>query len=495
MSMLINPYKFGASSAPSSQWSPQYDTVSGQPVVGAWGVRKLVSTYTGPLVRIRDTVGSAEQDVGIGSDGWLATFSVGGNAAVVKVYDQSGNGNHIEQANTAKQPLLVRPGVSVSGRPAIRFDGSDDYLRDETLGTAKAYMVGHPIVIIEAAGRGSIGAWGPFAAVPHVGGANTNPYNRWVVQRNGSGEGVSISLSIGGSSSTAGYTRELQDAASIGTLFLCVNADAIIDGIASSGGPAAAGASVTYPNATSLILGTNGGGGEPSNNETTAIVILSDSVSSIATIQSWHDTVHHKGLAKVADKVLDVSFASDPPSDTSDRGHPVGLANGATISSGRFDPTVAGGAAVITPSGLQVPTADYTFECEIYPTSLIVNRTIMDKRVGNIGWTLSMHDVNSDELMVVLGEFTSGQYLVTGEHGSQANITTGAWHTIRFTKSGSTCKLYCDGVERASRTISTTTATLYTARPMLIGNSHTRNSAFPGYIRNVKAWSGVALVP
>lgn len=39
--------------------------------------------------------------------------------------DQSGNGNHVEQTDTAKQPALS----TFNGRPALDFDGVDDFLR------------------------------------------------------------------------------------------------------------------------------------------------------------------------------------------------------------------------------------------------------------------------------------------------------------------------------------------------------------------------------
>lgn len=492
MSMMVNPFRFGSAPPPpvGVNWSPEYDDITGASVVGAWGLRKLVSTYTGAVVRIRDTTGGAEQDVGLGADGWLAAFTVTGNAAVVTLYDQTGNGNHLTQSDTTKQPLLVRPGVSFSGRPAIKFDGSNDFLHDATTGTTKAYMVSYPIIALEAAGVGAGGGnWAPWASVPHQAGVNSSPYYRWSIQRYNTTANLEIRLS-GASSYSASAARELAAGTAIATLFVCAYADKLIDGMVSGTGPAPSSLAITYPNATGLRLGANGAGAEVINGEITALVVLSDSVASEATIQSWHDNVHHKSLAKVDDKVLDISFASDPPTDTSDRAHPVWLSNGATVSSSRLDPSSAG-AAVVATSGLLIPSGNYTFEVDIYLTSLATNRRIASKGWGTvIGWHLSTHDVNNDEIMLIAGN----QYIVTGEHGSQANLTTGAWHTVRFTRSGDLWKIYVNGVERASRTVTPSNA-VYTARPLLIGNVNERNQAFPGYIRNVKAWSGVALVP
>jgi len=184
MSMFINSFWFKSDlPAIDINWSPAYDDITGAPVVGAWGLRKLVTTHTGAVVRIRDTTGGAEQDVGLGADGWLDTFTVTGNAAVVTLYDQSGNANHLTQSDMNKQPLIVRPGVSFSGRPSIRFDGSNDFLRDYSSGTAKAYMVAYPIIAVEAAGRGIGSNWAVIAGIPHIAGANTSPYDRWSVRR------------------------------------------------------------------------------------------------------------------------------------------------------------------------------------------------------------------------------------------------------------------------------------------------------------------------
>lgn len=491
MSMMINSSRFDTVTPSGVNWSPEYDDVTGLSPVGAWGVRRLVSGYSGSLIRIRDTTGGAEQDVGIGADGWLASFTVTGNAAVVTLYDQSGNGNHLTQSDTTKQPLLVRPGVSFSGWPAIRFDASNDFLHDNTTGTAKSYMVSYPVVALEFAGRGSGQNFSPMASVPHQAGVNTSPFYRWSIQKYSSTGDLEIRLS-GSASATITWSSDVRNDKSIGLIMLGANADTIFDGRNTSSGPRAAGDTVTYPNATGLRLGANGAGAEINGCEITAVVILSDGTSSAATIAGWHDGILNKNLSKVDDKVLDVTFTgSVDPTDTSDRGHLIWLSDGATISGGYLDPTSTG-AAVISQSGLTNPSADFTFECQIYPTSLITDRRIASKARGiTSGWELSLHNVNSDEVMFIIG----GNFIVTGEHGSQANIVTGSWQTVRVTRSGNTFKIYVDGVERASRTLVSSPTQVYIGNPLLIGNNSLRTQAFPGYIRNVKLWSGVATPP
>jgi hypothetical protein len=59
------------------------------------------------------------------------------NAAAVSQWrDQSGSDNHATQATAARRPQLVR--AVVRGKPAIRFDGVDDYLAIEQLNYAAA---------------------------------------------------------------------------------------------------------------------------------------------------------------------------------------------------------------------------------------------------------------------------------------------------------------------------------------------------------------------
>jgi hypothetical protein len=66
-----------------------YDDIFGTaPIKGAWGLRKLVSTYTGPLIRIRDTDDDSEQDVGFNGAGKLDRFEFMTNLAVTTLFKQ-----------------------------------------------------------------------------------------------------------------------------------------------------------------------------------------------------------------------------------------------------------------------------------------------------------------------------------------------------------------------------------------------------------------------
>lgn len=100
---------------------------------GLWsavGIKRLFSSYSGPLIRVRRSNDNAEQDVGqIGGGALdltgLAAFVGANSAFVVRAYDQSGAGNHFGQTTAGLQPRIVNAGVYDG---FIRFDGTDDLL-------------------------------------------------------------------------------------------------------------------------------------------------------------------------------------------------------------------------------------------------------------------------------------------------------------------------------------------------------------------------------
>lgn len=97
----------------------------------AYSLRNLSSTYTGPLIRVRRSSDSTEQDIygtyaGALNETALLAF-VGANSGFVSIwYDQSGNGRNATQATAASQPRIVNTGVieKWNGRPSLRFYNS-----------------------------------------------------------------------------------------------------------------------------------------------------------------------------------------------------------------------------------------------------------------------------------------------------------------------------------------------------------------------------------
>jgi hypothetical protein len=94
----------------------------------AGGITRLLSSYSGSLIRVRRSSDNAEQDIGYAAGGALDTTAlasfVGANSAfVTTLYDQTGNSRHWVQATSGLQPRIVNAGVYDG---FARFDGADD---------------------------------------------------------------------------------------------------------------------------------------------------------------------------------------------------------------------------------------------------------------------------------------------------------------------------------------------------------------------------------
>jgi lysophospholipase L1-like esterase len=95
-------------------------------ITAAYGMRRLLSTYTGNLLKIRRSSDDTEQDIGYTSTGALdtaaiASFIGGGNGFVKTWYDQKGSAN-ATQATTASQPQYVAS--AVNSKPGISWSGA-----------------------------------------------------------------------------------------------------------------------------------------------------------------------------------------------------------------------------------------------------------------------------------------------------------------------------------------------------------------------------------
>lgn len=113
----------------------------------AYSLRLLRSAHTGGVVRVRRSSDNTEQDFTATqvTDGTLATFCGAGNGFVRTWYDQSGSDRHATQTTTANQPQIVSGGsvLTVNGKPALLFDGSNDSLlfSDLTLTTYSTFAL------------------------------------------------------------------------------------------------------------------------------------------------------------------------------------------------------------------------------------------------------------------------------------------------------------------------------------------------------------------
>ncbi len=125
---------------------------SATPAASSYSLRKMSTTYTGPLARI--TIGTSYYDVypdatsglfamtskisaviatynaaiAVASANALSTLITAGTttATVAIWYDQSGNANNVIQATTANQPRIINLGTieTLNGMPSLRFVGT-----------------------------------------------------------------------------------------------------------------------------------------------------------------------------------------------------------------------------------------------------------------------------------------------------------------------------------------------------------------------------------
>jgi hypothetical protein len=92
----------------------------------AYSVRRLSSTYTGNLIRVRRSSDNTEQNIGYDSTNVLDTVALlafvgAGNGFITTWYDQSGNGNNATQTTALNQPQIVSAGslLTVNSKPCM----------------------------------------------------------------------------------------------------------------------------------------------------------------------------------------------------------------------------------------------------------------------------------------------------------------------------------------------------------------------------------------
>lgn len=231
-----------------------------QTAVGAWGLRRLITGYNGPLVRIRDTATESEQDVGMDAEGYLAPFTVTGSAAVVRVYDQTG-GDDLIQITNANQPILY-PNATPNGRAAIKADGVTDYLEGAFPGTDRPYMITYPLAVWMGGAGYDLPSHENYAniwGIPHAEGSNASPYKRvglnWLT---GSASETRALEVRSGTATEEISTRMITSKANWGALTYGIAAGRVVQGGFPGLSWTVPSNAVTYPNETRLKLFTNG---------------------------------------------------------------------------------------------------------------------------------------------------------------------------------------------------------------------------------------------
>lgn len=97
----------------------------------AYSLRRLASSYSGPLIRVRRDNDNAELDIGFNQLGDLDKASlfafIDGNSGFITTwYDQSGNSNNATQTTAANQCRIVASGIlyKLNNVPSIEFLGN-----------------------------------------------------------------------------------------------------------------------------------------------------------------------------------------------------------------------------------------------------------------------------------------------------------------------------------------------------------------------------------
>jgi hypothetical protein len=194
---------------------------------------------------------------------WYAADRITGLAdgnAVSQWTDSSGLGHHAAQGTGANQPTYQTG--ELSGKPCVRFDGSDDVL---TVTDAAAYKALSLTVFVVAKRDAAAAGTDSLVGYPAAGGSSSW---RWALRYdNTAGE---IETIVDGAAA-AGAVVGLNGwrVWSFSTALQVVRRDGIpkLDG--------ADDASITYPNAVGLRIGANGAGGEAWHGDIAEILIFS----------------------------------------------------------------------------------------------------------------------------------------------------------------------------------------------------------------------------
>ena len=170
--------KANANSIDSDVFYDDLTSITG--VAGAWGYRLMVSTYSGPLIRIYDSFDLSQQDVGFDPDGNLAPFHVRGIPRLLTLYDQTGNGNDLISFKTG-DPRSI-PMMSATGRTGFDQDTTvaTGFRDTKAMSTGHPYMIARPNTFLVCGQRRTTGTaymWN----IPNFtsGGVFSSPFFRW----------------------------------------------------------------------------------------------------------------------------------------------------------------------------------------------------------------------------------------------------------------------------------------------------------------------------
>ncbi len=135
--------------------------------------RRLLTSYTGSLIRVRRSSDNAESDIGYVAAGGLdtatlLTFCGAGSGYITTTYDQSGNAKDRTQTTASQQARIVNAGVvevDAASKPTAVYDGTDDYDDNTSVSAAvplSMASVMHPTTASASYGMAIVLAAGAF---------------------------------------------------------------------------------------------------------------------------------------------------------------------------------------------------------------------------------------------------------------------------------------------------------------------------------------------
>jgi hypothetical protein len=155
---LSTPYIYGGT--PPTPFDPStYGIDALDNVYGVHGVARILTSWTGNLVRLRRSSDNVERDFSyVSATGFLDTGSItdwllGGTGFVTTIYDQTGNSRHWTRSTQSQQPQIDLAGA----HPVINFDGGDHLTGAGTtlLGWTNAQAAVSAICVWKPLGTGS----------------------------------------------------------------------------------------------------------------------------------------------------------------------------------------------------------------------------------------------------------------------------------------------------------------------------------------------------
>lgn len=155
-----------------------YGGLTAAEFVSVYALRKRISSYSGPLIRVRDTNDDSEFDVYPDGNGDLGDASTVGEARVVTFYDQGDASLDLTQSDPTRQPLLDPTGAP-NGKPCIDFAGGVYTLEGPSFSDASpnAHLIARPVWLFAGVGD-TVSGYRYAAYIPHDGASHINPYYR-----------------------------------------------------------------------------------------------------------------------------------------------------------------------------------------------------------------------------------------------------------------------------------------------------------------------------